>query len=449
MTSLESGLAMYRQLGDFLGNRSARSRRTPLIVRGARQTGKSHSIRQYGMSSFTHLAEVNLELSPSMKTCFSSLDASTISRELESLLKTRLIDGQSLLFIDEIQESSDAILALRAFKEQRPGLDVVAAGSLLEFALDDDTVRSFPVGRVGFAWMHPMSFREFLLAMSEDGLVECIIKATPDKPLAEAQHHRLLELVREYFVIGGLPEVVDTFRESKSYLEAKIVQSRLSLGYVADFVKYGKRYDYRKLQTLLSAVPRLVGRQFKYSHVDSDARARDLKQPLFDFEKSGLVRMIRATHANGAPLAAVEKEGVFKVQLLDIGLMLNMLGLDLGSKSLVDALFVNEGALAEQFVGQELLANMPPDTSPSLHYWHRDAKGSEAEVDFLITHQDKIYPVEVKAGSTGSLRSARLFMKEKDADFIIRISHHPLSFHDGVLSVPFYMCSEITRLLRA
>ena len=444
-----SGLAMYRQFGEFLGNRSARSRRTPLIVRGARQTGKSHSIRQYGKSSFTHLAEVNLELSPSMKTCFSSLDATTISRELESLLKTRLIDGQSLLFIDEIQESPDAILALRAFKEQRPGLDVVAAGSLLEFALDDDTVRSFPVGRVGFAWMHPMSFREFLLALSEDGLVECITKATPDNPLAEAQHHRLLVLVREYFVIGGLPEVVDTFRESKSYLEAKIVQSRLSLGYVADFVKYGKRYDYRKLQTILSAVPRLVGRQFKFAHVDSDARARDLKQPLLDLEKSGLVRMIRATHANGAPLAAGEKEGVFKVQLLDIGLMLNMLGLDLGSKSLIDALFVNEGALAEQFVGQELLANMAPDTSPSLHYWHREAKGSEAEVDFLITHHDKIYPVEVKAGSTGSLRSARLFMSEKNADFTIRVSQHPLSFYDGVLSVPFYMCSEIKRLLRS
>ena len=129
--------------------------------------------------------------------------------------------------------------------------------------------------------------------------------------------------------------------------------------------------------------------------------------------------------------------------------MLNMLGLDLGSKSLIDALFVNEGALAEQFVGQELLANMAPDTSPSLHYWHREAKGSEAEVDFLITHHDKIYPVEVKAGSTGSLRSARLFMSEKNADFTIRVSQHPLSFYDGVLSVPFYMCSEIKRLLRS
>jgi len=438
---------MYRQFQDFLTSRSKRSKQTPLIVRGARQTGKSHSIRQYGMISFPHLAEINLELAPSMKACFSSLNAITMSRELEALLKTRLIDGQSLLFIDEIQESPEAILALRAFKEQRPGLEVIAAGSLLEFALDDEKIRSFPVGRVGFAWMHPMSFREFLLALAEDGLVECISKATPDVPVSEAVHHRLLELVREYFVIGGLPEVVDTFRESKSYLEAKIVQSRLSLGYVADFVKYGKRYDYRKLQTILRAVPRLVGRPFKFSHVDSDARARDFKQPLLDLEKSGLVRLIRATHANGTPLAAGERDGVFKVQLLDIGIMLNMLGIDLGPKSIVDALFVNEGALAEQFVGQELLANTPADTSPSLHYWHREAKGSEAEVDYLITHHDKIMPMEVKAGSTGSLRSARLFIREKNAAFAIRISQHPLSFHDGILSVPFYMCGELTRIL--
>jgi hypothetical protein len=253
--------------------------------------------------------------------------------------------------------------------------------------------------------------------------------------------------VREYFIIGGLPEVVDTYRESRSYLEAKSVQSRLSLGYVADFVKYGRRYDYRKLQTVLNAVPRLVGRPFKFTHVEPDARARDLRQPLFDLEKSGLVRIIRATAANRPPLAAEEKESLFKVQLVDIGLMLNMLGIDLGSQPLGEALFANEGALAEQFVGQELLANSPPDATPALHYWHREAKGAEAEVDFVITHNGQLYPVEVKAGATGSLRSVRLFMQEKSVKHAIRVSQHALSLHDGILSVPFYMCGEIPRLL--
>lgn len=418
-----------------------------MVVRGARQTGKSFSVRSYGKAAFEYLAEVNLELSPILATCFASLQADTICRDLEALLKTRLIDGKSLLFIDEIQAAPDALLALRAFKEQRPGLDIIAAGSLLEFALDDDTIRSFPVGRVGFAWMHPLSFREFLLAMGEDVLVEVITEAVPSRPPSAAIHDRLLNLVREYFVIGGLPEVVDTYRESRSYVEAKVVQSRLSLGYVADFVKYGRRYDYRKLQTVLNAVPRLVGRPFKFTHVEPDARARDLKQPLFDLEKSGLVRIVRATAANGPPLAAEEREGLFKVQLVDIGLMLNMLGIDLGSQPLVEALFANEGALAEQFVGQELLANTPADTSPGLHYWHREAKGAEAEVDFVFAYNGAVYPVEVKAGTTGSLRSARLFMQEKRVEHAIRVSQHALSLHDGILSVPFYMCAEIPRLL--
>ena len=147
------------------------------------------------------------------------------------------------------------------------------------------------------------------------------------------------------------------------------------------------------------------------------------------------------------PLAAEEREGLFKVQLVDIGLMLNMLGIDLSAQPLVASLFANEGALAEQFVGQELLANTCAGTSSGLHYWHREANGAEAEVDFVLAHRGKVYPVEVKAGRTGSLRSVRLFMEEKGAKHAIRVSQHPLSLHDGILSVPFYMCAEIPRLL--
>lgn len=442
---------MQRIFLDFLKSRTATARRAPLLVRGARQTGKSHVLRAYG-SEFKHLAEVNLELSPKLKELFKSLDANLICRDLEVLLKTEIIDGQTLLFIDEIQESSDAILSLRAFKEQRSGLDVVAAGSLLEFALNDATLRTFPVGRVGFSWLHPFSFREFLTALGETRLVDLvsttsITKQTPSSPISGVIHEKLLHLVREYFVVGGMPEVVDVYRESKSYLDAKIIQSRISLGYVADFVKYGARYDHRKLQTVLNAIPRLVGKQFKFSQIDSNIRARDFKQPLLDLEKAGLVRLIRATSANGIPLASEEREGIFKVQFLDIGLMLNMLGLDLGSLPIEEALFANEGALAEQFVGQELLANGPPGVVPQLYYWHREAKGSEAEVDFVIAKESLVIPIEVKSGTTGSLKSLRLFMQEKKSKIGVRVSQQSLSFHEGILSVPFYLCGEIPRLV--
>jgi len=451
---------MDRKFLDFLQSRSPRSRRVPLMVRGARQVGKSHTINQYGATSFEHLVEVNLELNPSYKNCFESLDPTRICRDLEVLCKKKLTDGKSLLFIDEIQDCPEAILSLRAFKEQRPGLDVIAAGSLLEFALDDTTIRSFPVGRVSFAWMHPMSFTEFLRAMGEDGLLDILSKATLTKAsltegangasatgFSAAIHNQLLEWVRVYFVVGGLPEVVDVYRETRSYIDARQVQTRLALGYVADFVKYGRHYDYRKLQTILSAIPRLVGKPLKFSQIADNVRARDLKAPLFDLEKSGLIRLVRATSANGAPLSAEERDGVYKPLMLDIGLMLNMLGLDLGVQSINEALFANEGALAEQFVGQEFLANATPDIAPGLHYWHRGVKSSEAEVDFVIARNGVITPVEVKAGNTGSLRSARLFMKEKGRRLAVRISQHGLSLHDGILSVPFYMCSEIPRLL--
>lgn len=438
---------MYRYFLDFLNNRTPRSRSVPLIVRGARQVGKSHIIRNYGQNFFETVAEVNLELNPGLHTCFTSLNPTMICRELEALLKIKFTDGKTLLFIDEIQTCPEALLSLRAFKEQRPGLEVITAGSLLEFALDDSAIRSFPVGRVQFAWMYPMSFCEFLKALNEIGLLEMLSQATLKKPVSEAIHHRLLELIRTYYVIGGLPEVVDTFRATGSYLEAKEVQSRLSLGYIADFVKYGKRYDYRKLQTILTSVPRLVGKPFKYTHIDSDARARDLKQPLFDLEKAGLIRLVRATSANGTPFGSEEREGKFKAQFLDIGLMLNTLGLNLGSMPIDKALFANEGALAEQFVGQELLAHESPGVPPSLFYWHREVQGASAEVDFVIAKDNLIIPIEVKAGKTGTLRSMKLFMKEKKSSVGIRISQHPLAFHDGIISVPFYMCSQIKRLL--
>jgi len=309
---------MHRIFLDFLRSRNARTRQVPLLVRGARQTGKSHTIREFGNLDFEHLIEVNFELSPQLGSYFTSRNPEIICRDLEVLFKADIIDGKSLLFIDEIQESPDALLSLRAFKEQRPGLDVIAAGSLLEFALDDTTIRSFPVGRVSFAWMHPFSFQEFLRAMDEQRLVELLQQTTLDdlsgaSRISDAMHNKLLDHVREYFVVGGMPEVVDVYRETKSFLEARKVQSRLSLGYVADFVKYGARYDHRKLQSILSAVPRLVGRKFKYTHIEPDARARDFKQPLLDLEKAGLVRLIRATSANGLPLAAEEKSNVFKV----------------------------------------------------------------------------------------------------------------------------------------
>lgn len=438
---------MYRDFLAHLESWKSELNRTPLIVRGARQVGKSHSVLEFGREHFRNVCEVNLELDKRLLSCFHSRDATAICEQLELILKQDIVDGETLLFIDEIQASQEALISLRSFKEKRQNLHVIAAGSLLEFSLDDNKSFSFPVGRASFSFLHPMSFREFLLAMGHEKIVKNLATCSINKPCSQAVHEHLLNLLRTYFVVGGMPEVVAAYQVSQSLRDAQRIQSRLMQAFIADFAKYGRRYDFRRLQSILTAAPKLVGSRFKYSHVDEHTKARDLKQPLLDLERAGLVRLVRATLATGVPLGAEEREGVFKLQLLDIGLMLNALGLVAFDLPVIDFLFANEGALAEQFVGQELLANQQPTATPQLHFWARDAVGSEAEVDFLFPFQGRVIPIEVKSGTMGSLRSLRLFMQERNSPLGVRVSQHPLSFSDGILSVPLYMVHELPRIL--
>ena len=296
--------------------------------------------------------------------------------------------------------------------------------------------------------MQPLSFQEFLLALGEQKVSQIITDATLLNPCSEAVHQKLLDLLRTYFVIGGMPEAVMAYCASKSHIEARRIQNRLVTAFMADFSKYGRRYNPRRLQQLLGAVPRLTGKKFKFSHIDSDASARDFKIPLLDLERAGLIRVIRATSANGIPLGSEEREGVFKAQYLDVGLMLNALGVDLFSTTSGQALFTKEGAIAEQFVGQELVASLDQEELPQLFYWTREVRGSEAEVDFVLGHGSDVVPVEVKSGATGRLKSLRQFILEKRSKIGIRVSQHPLSKIDDLVSVPLYMVSEIPRLIK-
>ena len=438
---------MYRNIQAYLDTWQTSPIRTPLVMRGARQVGKSYAVREFGQRCFLNTVEINLETQPEFLACFRSHNAKSICAELEAISNSDITLGRTLLFVNEIQASQDALLSLRAFKDDLPELHVIAAGSLLEFSLQDDKTFSFPVGRVTFSYLQPLSFQEFLLALGERKLSEMIREATLLRPCSEAVHEKLLGLLRTYFVIGGMPEVVVAYCNSKSHLEARRIQNRLVTAFMADFSKYGRRYNHRKLQQLLGAVPRLVGKKFKFSHIDSEANARDFKLPLLDLERAGLVRLIHATSANGIPLGSEEREGVFKAQYLDVGLMLNALGLELFSTTSEQALFANEGAIAEQFVGQELLSSLNHEELPQLFYWTREVKGSEAEVDFVVAYGSDVIPVEVKSGATGRLKSLRQFMIDKKSKIGIRVSQHALSKIDDLVSVPLYMVSEIPRLI--
>lgn len=424
--------------------------RTPLIIRGARQVGKSFTVENFGKSHFQNFLKVDFEEKPEAMSCFESLDVQTILKQLGLLYGTILVPGTTLLFLDEIQLCPQAIMSLRYFKEKLPALHVIAAGSLLEFVLEDDeNPISFPVGRVRFLNMKPLSFSEFLEAIGEGQWKEALGNISIENPLSETFHSLLIQFVRDYFLVGGMPAAIKAYQESQSYIEALYVQKALIDIYRLDLAKYGKKKEFAHLQRLFEVCPELVAKHFRYSKIDSEAAnpSRDYKYALRKLHQANLISPVHATAANGLPLKAEENEKKFKILLLDIGLLQCSLEVDPVLYTSTAFHQINAGALAEQFVGQELLAYTDCYLDSHLFFWETE-KGGTAQVDFVTNYYGKVVPIEVKAGKKGQLTSLRMFMEKKPAPIGLHISIKPLNFKNQVLSVPFYLIKEIPRLLK-
>ncbi len=437
---------MRRAIEPILKKWKDQSGRLPIILRGARQVGKSFIVEKFGKENFESLIICNFELRPELMQCFENLDPVSICAKLEVAFKTRIVPGKTLLFLDEIQNCPKAITALRYFNEKLSTLHVIAAGSLLEFTLHEENF-SFPVGRVQFLYLKPLSFHEYLVSQNHDQLVEMLDTVNLQQPFEPFIHEQLLLLLREYFLIGGMPSVVRCFLETKSFLECQIILAGLLETYRSDFPKYATKAQYRHLQTFFEKAPLLVSQHFKYTLVSPEHRSQDLKIALEQLGWAGLLHRVLATSATGIPLQIHAKENKFKLLFLDGGLVNCATKLDMQTAWDSELLQINSGALAEQFVGQELLAYADPYMSQQLYYWERDKKGAMAEVDYVIQADSRILPVEVKAGTTGSLKSLTQFLQEKQVPFGIRISQHPLSFHDQILSVPLYLIGQLRRLV--
>ena len=438
---------MHRTIEALLKKWKNQTDRLPIILRGARQVGKSFIVEKFGKESFDNMVVCNFEFRPELVNCFDNLDPISICAKLEVAFKTRIIPGKSLLFLDEIQDCPKAIMALRYFKEQMPSLHVIAAGSLLEFALHEEAF-SFPVGRVQFLYLRPLSFYEYLTSQNHERLLEMLDHVTLKEPFEPFIHEQLLLLVREYFLIGGMPSVVRCFLDKRSFFECQTVLAGLLATYHADFPKYSTKTQYKYLQTFFEKAPGIIAHHFKYTLISTESRSQDLKVALEQLGWAGLLHKTLATNASGIPLQLHAKDNKFKLLFLDSGLVNSANKLDMQIAWETDLLQINAGAQAEQFVGQELIAYADPYTNAQLYYWQRDKKGSMAEVDYVIQSGDKILPIEVKAGTTGSLKSLFQFLSEKKTPFGIRISQHPLSFYDNVLSVPFYLISQLSRLIQ-
>ncbi len=441
---------MKRDIDHTLRTWKKEAHRYPILLRGARQVGKTYSVRQFGKAEFENMVEVNFEQKPQYIACFDTLEPAKILETISVLSRSDIFPGKTLLFLDEIQECPKAISALRYFYEEMPDLHVIGAGSLLEFALSQKNLR-MPVGRIQYLYMKPLSFFEFLENTGESRTRKLIENASWDNLPSPSIHSHLLKLIRKYSVVGGMPAVVSEYISSSNLEKCFQIQTIIIQTYRDDFGKYASKVKHKYLEKIFFAVPKMVGNKFKYAHVDHQMQSRDLGEALTLLEKAGVVYRIKQTSGQGLPLEANARERHFKVTFLDIGLMQNICGLssDLLMSPDEDYIKVNEGAVAEQLTAQELLAYSDHFSAPSLHYWAREAKSSNAEVDYLIPCQSASLPIEVKAGKTGTLRSMHIFLKQYNISAGVRISQNYFNSALPIISLPFYAVKKIPHLLKS
>lgn len=417
----------------------------PLLIRGARQVGKSFTVEKFGKENFKQTVTVNFELTPTLKDCFRDLDPKKIIREIELSLNVEIRAGTTLLFLDEIQYCPEAIASLRYFKELMSDLHVIAAGSLLEFALVDKAI-SFPVGRVQSIYMRPLSFLEFLKVMKEDQLYRFILEYEWGVDIGQAVHKRMMDLVEIYFFVGGMPGAIAKYQTTGSLQACQNYLMALVNLYRADMAKYATKTQYRNLQILFDRAPEAVGLRFKYAFIDPDVKSRDLQIALDQLTWAGLLNPVLATSAGGMPLQSQVKSKVQKLLYLDIGMLQTALKVDPLLFFREDLNLIHSGALAEQFVGQELIAYSNPHDRVQLHFWEREKKDSSAEVDYVVALGSNIIPIEVKAGPTGRLRSINVFLKEKNCPLGIRVCSALPQKAQPVSTLPFYLLSQMQRL---
>lgn len=390
-----------------------KSHRKPLVIRGARQVGKSTLIDLFAQHQQMPLAQINLERHFDLSRAFDSKDPRTILNVLEALPGVAAVSGDSLLFLDEIQAVPASIATLRYFYEDMPELAVVCAGSLLEYALRDHQF-SMPVGRVEYLHMGPMTFTEFLEALGETRLLATIVEFTLDTEINPVVHRRLMELLRHYFFVGGMPEAVSVFAATRSLQDVSDVHNSIIQTYREDFPKYIGSRSLSRVQHVFNFAARNVGKKVKYSQYSNDDTSATIKT---DIELLCLARVLSKvihSHCSGLPLQADMQAKIYKLIFLDIGLMNAICGLNWNSIARVpDSALVNEGAMAEQFVGQHLLELLADTPNRELNYWLREGRSNNAELDYVIAVNGRIVPIEVKAGATGSLKSLHQFVGEK------------------------------------
>lgn len=441
-----------RNLLKYLHLWKNKQNRKPLIVRGARQVGKTVTVALFG-KTYSNFISVNLENESERRLFDTSKSLTEVIQAIEVMKKVRLSTDNTLLFIDEIQASPKAISMLRFFYEEKPELHVIAAGSLIEAVMKHDGF-SFPVGRVEFCCLHPVTFDEYLRAMGEHNVLEILNNADFSNPPSEAIHELALKHYLDYMKVGGMPEAVRTFADTKSYQELVSIKDSLIQSFEDDVAKYSTHAESTYLRHVIEQAPFEAGMRITYERFGrSNYRSREMSRAFDLLERARIVTRIHGTTANCPPLRPNFRVSP-KLLYLDIGLVTQKMGMGEHSfdASSTDHFF--RGRIAEQVVGQELKARSVTHELP-LGFWYRQRSGKAAEIDYIIQHGDSLVPIEVKSGSTGRLRSLHQFLQSMPNNLGVRVSPVPLKHETitiageahRIISIPFYLAWRIDSLL--
>ncbi len=416
---------MKRNSLEQLNRWISKSKRKPLILRGARQVGKSTLVRLFAKNTAYELVEINLEQHKDLDPIFEKLDIEEIILNLQAV-SGKAININTILFLDEIQATPNALAALRYFYELKPDIPVLAAGSLLEFTLKDHSF-SMPVGRVNYLHIVPMTFMEYLQEI-DPFLYDLLSNWELLSPIPEQAHKNFLKRQREYMLVGGMPEAVQVFKDTNSFEEVKDVQDSICNTYFDDFSKYALNRELVDLQTIYKTIPRIIGKKVKYVHLLQNAKSAYTAALLELLVKAKITTKIFSSDLSGVPLSAGIRPKIFKLLFLDIGLLSRMLRIDIIElQNINERLLINEGTLAEQFIGQLLNIDHSQSTIPEIYYWTRESHKSNAEVDFAVAKGSLIIPIEVKSGMSGTLKSLHQLMYEKKLPIAFRFDLQPSS----------------------
>ena len=451
---------MKREISHSLVDWKDRKSRKPLLIRGARQVGKTYAIEHFAKEHFANIIKINLEFQKEFCSIFSKNNIQSLITELSLYYKIEIIPGKTLLFIDEIQSCPEAITFLRYFYEEMPELHVIAAGSLLDHTLSKMEY-SMPVGRIEFLYMYPLNFKEFLIVSEEQKLIDYLESYKLGDDFSVLVHNKLLEYLRVYFFVGGMPEAVKFYISDANLNETSRVHNNVITSLKYDFAKYGTRKQQEYLELVMLYSAKNIGKKAKYSNITKDIRSANLKEAFRKLELSRIIHLVRYSNAGGVPLSIHLKDDIYKPLFFDIGLV-NSIG-NIQLVNIQELITINEGSLAEQFIGQELLTIEKSYIDSQLFYWMREKKNASAEVDYIFQHNNSLFPVEVKAGKTGSLKSLHIFLLEKKLNVGIRFNLDLPSFGElstkvrignsteelnyKLVSLPLYMCFALPKII--